>query len=424
MRAHNPVAGALPLVARFLSPRYLRYFWLIGDQAIFAASNFVLNILFARWLTLKDYGLFSVSFSGFIFLSVVHWGAFLEPLLVQSAKIDDAKQHSYVMTLMRVHLAMLLLAVMLSLGAFIVARDLGDTDAGFVIVGAVSCGTAILVLLTARRLCLVFLSAQTSALTGVMYFIGVVGTGYILHRMSFGWFSLWAAMGVWSVVCAGIIFGLLYTHTTGREPFTTRDLFHGQKHYVRWSLLAAVCTWLRSDGVIILLARLSGLEAVAQTRAVLNLGSPFVQILNALQATWLIDSSASHRSGGKHRWNLILPYCLLVGATVGGIFLISSGLFRVAYGGHYDSVAWELPWYYFGVGALGLDLMISSAFKAHGYLRQGYAPQIVAGVISMLLAIIFVPRIGQVGSMHAIVDTHVACMVLAVGMLLWRRRQQ
>jgi len=36
------------------------------DQGVFALSNFVLNVQFARWLSPHEYGLFAISFTGFV----------------------------------------------------------------------------------------------------------------------------------------------------------------------------------------------------------------------------------------------------------------------------------------------------------------------------------------------------------------------
>jgi hypothetical protein len=56
--------------------------WLMADQAVIALTNFVTNILFARWLPPVDYGILAVSFTGYLLLTVIHYGGILEPLLV------------------------------------------------------------------------------------------------------------------------------------------------------------------------------------------------------------------------------------------------------------------------------------------------------------------------------------------------------
>src|SRR5437868_13120790 len=84
-----------------------RLFWLLADQGVFAVRNFMMNVLFARWLTPYDYGLFSISFSGYVLLSVVHYGAFLEPFLIQSGQIGTSQRRSYAVIAGLAHLLMI-----------------------------------------------------------------------------------------------------------------------------------------------------------------------------------------------------------------------------------------------------------------------------------------------------------------------------
>src|SRR6478736_9229113 len=81
--------------------------WLFADQGIFAIANFVTNILFVRWLAPVDYGLFAISFTGYLLLTVFHYGAILEPLLVQSARVAAERQRSYIATLIRMHVILI-----------------------------------------------------------------------------------------------------------------------------------------------------------------------------------------------------------------------------------------------------------------------------------------------------------------------------
>ena len=106
--------------------KVIRLFWLMTDQGVFALSNFVLNVQFARWLSPHEYGLFAISFTGFVLLSVVHYGCLLEPLLVLSAQVDVGRRGSYLMALVRLHLLLLGSAVLLCSLALISARSLGS----------------------------------------------------------------------------------------------------------------------------------------------------------------------------------------------------------------------------------------------------------------------------------------------------------
>ncbi len=400
----------------------IRVFWLVSDQAIYAGSNFITNVIFARLLSATDYGLYSLSFSGFLFLSVLHYGAFLEPLLIQSAQVDQQHRRSYVVAMGWVHTAMLALVSAISGIGFAVATYVHVPEAAWAILGAGIGGTMVLILLTARRLCLVFLSAFTSAVIGALYFVGVLATVYLLHRgHDIFWGDLWLVMGGWSLLCSVVIFGLLYRNTSGNQPYSLLDLYRFQRRYAGWSIVSAACVWFRFESILMILARLVGLEAVAQTRAILNLGNPLVQVLNAMHASWLVLFSTAHSEGRTQRvLGMIITYCTAVGAAVAVLWIFATPLVSLLYGGRYTEYAWEVPWYYFGLGCLGVDHMISSAFKARGLLRQGYISQVTSAVIGVTAGLILIPLLGQPGALYAILTMYVGGTSL-VAVLMWRQ---
>jgi O-antigen/teichoic acid export membrane protein len=379
-------------------------FWLLADQAIYAGGNFLTNIAFARWLSEPAYGLYTLSFGGFLFLSVLHYGALLEPLLIQSAQVRECQRRSYVRGMALVHIGLFSAVSALSALGFVGARALHAPDVAWAILGAGIGGSAILVLLTARRLCLVFLSASTSAVIGSLYTFGSIGTVYLLRRThAIFWGDLWLIMGGWSLLCSLLIFGLLFHHTTGAEPFSLRDVYRLLRRYAGWSVLSSVCLWLRFQSILFLLAWFVGVEAVAQTRAILNTGSPLDQALVALHASWLVRFSAAQREGGRLPIiGTTLAYCSAVGIAAALLWLVSAPLVSFLYGGRYTEYAWQVPWYYVALGFLGIEHILSSAFKVRGLLRTGYLPQIGSILLGAGAGLVLIQHLGQPGAIFAI----------------------
>jgi hypothetical protein len=94
--------------------KVIRLFWLMTDQGVFALSNFVLNVQFARWLSPHEYGLFAISFTGFV---------------------DVDRRGSYLLALVRLHLLLLGSAIALCSLALIGAWASGSTEISWLIVG-------------------------------------------------------------------------------------------------------------------------------------------------------------------------------------------------------------------------------------------------------------------------------------------------
>ena len=391
--------------------------WLMADQGIFATTNFVVNILFARWLPPVDYGLFAVSFSGYLLLTVLHFGAVLEPILVQSAQVEANRLRSYIFVLIEAHVLMITGIGILSGIGLITALLLNDPEAGLAIVGAMLGGSLMVTLLTARRLCLVFLSTRVSATIGIVYLFGVVATGWLIHRQGdVSWFDLWLVMGGWSLLCSALIFTLLYTSLSGTRPYTLGELCRFQWQYARYGLLAAICSWFRVDGVLLLLARFAGLEVIAETRAVLNIANPLIQVNLALYTSWLVIFSR-HRSR-RQLWQTAIFYCVGAAVLLGVMFEIAEPLVRWAYSGRYLNAAWLLPIYCLAVACNGFESVFTCFMKAIRFLRRGYAPQIIGAGISITLGYFLIPLMGSAGAIYAIVISFIIGAILALVLAL------
>ena len=377
-----------------------RLFWMIVDQGVFATSNFIMNVLFARWLSAPDYGMFAVSFSAYLFLTLIHWGAFLEPLLVLSAQIDRDKRRSYIVTLGLAHLGMIFGAVILCLIGFGVAWECEASEVGWAIMGAGGSGSLMLTLITARRLCLVFLSPRVSAAVGLSYLIGVLLTGSVLAQYALDWFSLWEIMGFWSLVCSIAIFGLLYARTSGSAPFPMTKLLAFQRQYAPGAIMAALFQWAHFDGIYIMLTAFVGLAAVAESRAVFTIANPLVHVNAAMHASWLV--LFSEQNGRKANIQTItwlyvaaITMCVLV------LSIAAKPLVGFFYGGRYLEAAWQLPIFVGTIGFSGLAAMITSLFKARGGLWQGFAPNICGALVAVCVGVVAIPRFGQPGAVYA-----------------------
>src|ERR1041385_5129801 len=133
----------LPLLTEVIH-HGLGLFWLFADQGVFALSNFLLNVLFARWLPQNDYGIFALTFSGYLILTLIHYGMILEPLLVQSGKIEPRCHRSYVVTVIKAHVLVNLVVIGLSLAVMAMLLAVGLPTAGYGVMGAGAGGIMLL----------------------------------------------------------------------------------------------------------------------------------------------------------------------------------------------------------------------------------------------------------------------------------------
>ena len=384
-----------------LAPRHKidRQFWLIADQGLFAAGNFVTNILFARWLTPAEYGIFTISFGTYLPLSVIHYGAFIEPFLIQSGQVPGSQRRSFVLITMSVQIAMVAALLALTSTGFFALRS----DFAWAVVAGGLGGSTLMIQLILRRLCFVFLSAKVSALVGAAYGASVIGSGSILHLCGdIRWYDVWLALGAPAVLSSLVMFWCLLAKTPGEEHYSLDDLFRFQRRYAPWSVISAISSWARGEGLILILAKMSGLQAAATTRAIVNLGNPWSQLLVALNASWLVSFSADFHAGRRPRVRrVLLPAC---GLSAFGVLTAWAGyhwLVGLVYNGRYLEAAWQVPIHWFALGCLTFESVISDLFKASGRMFRGYVPQTAGAVVAVACSLVFIPMFGQPGVIYA-----------------------
>ena len=245
------------------------------------------------------------------------------------------------------------------------ARACGVPEIGYVIVAAGFGGCTILALVTARRLCLVFLSAAFSAQVGIGYLVAATASAWLLHQTGFvNWLALWAVLASWSLVGAALIALILLHKTRATLPYTLGDLCRATSRYMGWGTCSAAMSWLRYDGMFVILALTQGLPAVAQTRAIVTLTGPLTQINSALVASYLVDFGRAGTSPRSLRSAVVKRATFYILAATLGVSLICQfdhWITHMIYGGKYDAGADLLPLFLIATALKRCGSMLTSA---------------------------------------------------------------
>jgi O-antigen/teichoic acid export membrane protein len=152
-------------------------FWAVADQGLFAASNFVLSVLLARWLSPQDYGAFAAAFAVFLFVGTLHTGLLTEPMLVFGSGRYKERLSEYLGTLLYGHAVFGLLSGCALLLASLGVALLGLRGLSTVILALAFTGPFILVLWLMRRASYARLQPRLATLGGALYMVlMLVGT--------------------------------------------------------------------------------------------------------------------------------------------------------------------------------------------------------------------------------------------------------
>ncbi len=294
------------------------------DQGLFAGSNFVLNVLLARWMLPEEYGAFAVAYGLFLLLGLLQSGFFNEPMLVFGSGRYLARLPQYLGVLLRGHVGFSLLGG--------VALGLGG--AGCLLFGAEKLGVDllalalaqpfILLLWLAREACYVRLKPQWSATGGLIYALLVLAGCFVLYQSA--QLTAASALGLMAlaslVAAAWLLFRLGVSPLARHEPALLREVAREHWIYGRWAASTGVLKWLPGNLPFLLLPIWVGLEGSGALKALLNLIMPMAHINGALTLL-LLPTFVRARDGGRLGAHIL---------TASGLLVLGTGLYWLALG--------------------------------------------------------------------------------------------
>jgi O-antigen/teichoic acid export membrane protein len=323
----------------------MRGFWAVTDQALFAGTNFLVNILLARWLEPAAYGAFSVAFSLFLLLGTLHTALWTEPMLVYGSGRFRASFRAYQGALLRDHwrfgggvaLAFLLLAA--------VFGALGQKEMALSFLGLSLAAPSVLCLWLVRRGAYVLLEPRLAAAGGALYLVLYLSLAFLLLKTGL----LNEATALWAMALAALLAAWAIRAripgegATGVDPGEVRRLHWG---YGRWALLAGALSWVPANVYYLVLPAFHGLEAVAQFRVLSNLLMPILHFNGALGQILVPGMLRANAEGHLDRFTRISLAALVIFACFYWFFLAAMGskLMELLYGSKYIQLSSWLLW--------------------------------------------------------------------------------
>lgn len=261
-----------------------RGFWAVVDQALFAVSNLIVNILLARWLSPREYGAFVTAYVVLILVSVAHGGLLIEPMMVVGPSRFARGFKDYFAFLLRFQWAFgaAAAATLLLVGG--VAYAAGAQLLGGTFVGLACAAPFIFLSWLARRACYVERRPAVAALGGAAYLF-VTGAGAIaLYSMdALTSFAAQLLMGIAAAAASAIILKATGHSWLPRPPaIDTQPLLREHWNFFRWTGSAGVLSFAQGLVFYLVLPFFGGLEASAALRAMTNFVMPVLQSDSAL----------------------------------------------------------------------------------------------------------------------------------------------
>jgi O-antigen/teichoic acid export membrane protein len=345
-------------------------FWAGMDQGLFAASNFAVNVLLARWLTPYEYGAFGLAFAIFLLVGRLHQAALLEPMLVFGPGRYKDRLSEYLGALVYGHFAFAALGSLALLAASLVFALWSSWALCSVMLALALTEPFILFLWFMRRACYARLEPRMSASGGAGYMVLMICGVYVIYWAN--WLSAASALGVMALSSLAVSLWLAVRLRVRLPPLRgsdlVRDTFSNHWSYGRWSMVNQGLGWVPMNIPYLILPVWGGLAAGASFRALMNLVRP------VLQGTWalsnlLLPSLVRAREKGHDALGAKTRLALMFFTLGPGLYWLVVGLFHrplvaLLYGGQYTEDA-NLLWLLGLYPALtGVQLVLGYSVRA------------------------------------------------------------
>lgn len=373
-----------------------------------SGANFLLLVLFARWLTATDYGAVSIGVSIFLLAANFHNAFLLEPMSVLGPRRFQERLGGYFRATLAVHAALGGVLAAAILAASIVLRHFAPPLAA-ALAGLSVSTPAMLSFWLLRRICYVTGDPAT-ALGGSSVALACSMAGAALV-----WARQWqtpAAMFLVTAFAAAVGTGALAWRLRDRigSKEAGMDSLPGEVvrthwRYARWMLGVSITYWLANSALPAMLGITAGFAGAGELRVVENLFAPVVQTTAAFSLLLLPWVSQRAEATGAaflrpFRRKATAIACIVVGGYLGGVMLFRRellGLFPVAE--NYNLLVGLVPL----VAAATLvravtDISVSTALKGAARPDAHFWASLVSALLVVTAGYLLTSRWGVAGA--------------------------
>ncbi len=302
-------------------------FFAIIDQALYAGSNFLLNIVLARWLDPFQFGAFSTVYSWFFLVIGLHSAIIIEPMMVFGSGRHNTQFRRYLGCILPGNSFITIISglIFAAASSFFTNEVMKTSMFGMAIAAPF-----ILSQFTLRRSFYARSLPQWSATGGLVYAIIMFGGLFLSYQVKIiSSFCAFVIMGIASLgVCLWFIFLTKPIFDDNDQTLSQKEVISEHWEYGRWALATSMVMWIPSNIYYSIFAISGSIEDNAALRALMNTILPVQHGISALAVILIPEYVKAIQQKGKQRLiNIILGTSLLlfIISIIYGLILI---LFR------------------------------------------------------------------------------------------------
>lgn len=391
-----------------LRGRLARNQWLLADQALVSAMNFLTTALLARMLGVHRFGIFSVFYIILQYLNSIQLALIASTMMSIGPQLRDGAEHRAFLRGMAGYQYFFSLACGAATALFAVLEYFHlvpwnlDTSVFLPFI------LTIIGFQTQdwfRRFCYVQERGFTLFSNDIISYTGQVAALVILwwsHRMSVN--AAYYAIAATSFAAFAVGFFREDISATWNE---TKIAFRRSWVMGRSLLVASQAQWLGSQGIFLIVAAIAGVGAASGIRAVITLMGPVNVLYQLLDNVIPVRAAAAYSKGGEHSLVVYLRrVCVILAGPVGVLVLIASIFARpimtLAFGHAYAEFAPLVVWQgvYLWLGLIYRILIYYLRTVEHAAALARVATAVAA--VSTTACFLLTRRYGATGGMEAL----------------------
>lgn len=397
----------------------------IIDQGLYGLSNLVVNLALARWLTVEDYGAFSVGYAVFLLFGTVHTGLLSDPMLVFASVRYSGRIRAYLGVVVWLHAAFSVLTLALLLVTSSLVSEIVPAELRVAMISFGCIIPIVLLVWLLRRASYAMLRPSTAAFGSGLYFSSVVGGLYAIRITGMeGLVSGVIVMGFASCIPAlWLVWRLRPDFLACRRTELASGVLFEHAVYGRWAVGVGLLGWIPVNAYYLLIPIWVGFSGAGVLKATMNLVVPILQMFTAVST--LMQAVLARKRDSK-MFDRIVYFHLMVLTAIGlvywgGIVKWYNSIVKLIYDGRYAEFEY-LVWILGGIClAKAVSDVAEASLRALERPDLVFSAYIVSTSVALTIGVILVAIMELTGAALGIVF---ATSIGAVTMLTILRRER
>lgn len=401
-----------------------REVWALSDQAIISATNFLTNVMLARFMGLREFGIFALAWMSVLFVNSIQTALIISPMMSIGPKQEQKDRPSYFGAVVFQELVLVSFCFVLVYGAVRTSSSLfHHADLTSLALPLAVSAFAYQMQDFVRRYFFATRQSRRALGDDALSYLTQLPTLFVLHRTGHlnSSTALWAMAGT-SIV--GFVVGWFWVERLEFHWAWIRKISARHWRVSRWLTGSALLVWTSSNLFVVAAPAFYGAAAAGVLKASQNLMGATHVWFQGLDNIVPVESARRLRDGGVHS---MLAYIRSIVLKWGGLTLLFAAVMaaapgfwlRIVYGQQMIQYAYVLRLYALLYVIVFLGGPLRAGLQALEFTLPIFWSYLAMTAFSVALAIPLAKRLGLSGTLLGLIGAQVLFQgIVGVSLLL------